>query len=658
MSRILVKTDAFILFCFFIIFALIYAIGIIHCKWTLSQELKKSAFDHAERWTRYLETDPGRLVKLLSGNDDQTRFTRQSDNLSLISDIFHYELYNLDGDLVYVGGSKLDPSAFTLARPVADYSVLTSETYNVDYKKVILHGGDGISSPKHYAVVRVAFYHKGQPIGIAASYVNQTKIFESLSSSYNCMNVFTSIFFFIGMAGLLVASGFGLWRILKAEAHFKILESCDRLTGLDNRDTFLKSLTKALLLRRSLDSHLVVICLDIDRFKELNDSLSHAQGDSLLVDLAHRLKEICRDGDIVARLSGDEFAIACLGLSETSKIRDFISHLQDELSRPYELDGESVVCTLSMGVSIAPPDGDTASILLKSADLALCRSKSEGRNTYRFFDKKMDQNIRQRRTLAHQLKQAVNLDQLEIYFQPQIELSTGRLAGTEALLRWNHPSRGVIGPSDFIAIAEKSGQMSLLGEWILRSACMSAEKWDKPYTIAVNISPTQLHNANISELVSDVLMETGLEPHRLELEITESQLMNNIDIVVDELSKLKSIGVKLAIDDFGSGYSSLGYLSRFNFDKIKIDKCFVKNLKQGAADLAIVKTIIGLGRALNVTITAEGVETPEQADILKTLGCHQVQGFLYGYPETVETFNRLLADKSEIVDSSSSHFAA
>jgi predicted signal transduction protein with EAL and GGDEF domain len=309
----------------------------------------------------------------------------------------------------------------------------------------------------------------------------------------------------------------------------------------------------------------------------------------------------------------------------------------DTFRRPFNVSDREIVCTTSVGIAIAPADGDTAAEVLRHADIALARAKSDGGQRMRFFEQSMDKALQRRRAVEHELRLALSREEFEVVYQSQFDLATGVQVGVEALVRWHHPVHGKIAPAHFISVAEETGLIVPLGEWVLRRACQDAAAWPTPLSVAVNLSPAQFHDSDIAETVADVLRETGLAAARLELEITESLLINDTEEVLGKLARLRELGVKIAMDDFGTGYSSLNYLARFPFDKIKIDRQFVRNMTRDPAMRAIVKTIVALGKSLGVTVTAEGVESQEQAAMLREFGCPQVQGFLYGYPGEADT---------------------
>ena len=344
-------------------------------------------------------------------------------------------------------------------------------------------------------------------------------------------------------------------------------------------------------------------------------------------------KESVRESDLVGRLGGDEFAIVAEDINAPEDAMRLARRVCTALGESYHVNGHELTISASIGIALGPVDGEPSDALLKNADLALYRAKEDGRNTFRFFEPAMDAALQKRRRLEADLRAALRKNQLYLDYQPQFDLETGRLTGYEALVRWWHPTEGEISPTTFIPIAEETGLIVPLGEWILRTACSYATTWPLDTNLAVNLSPAQFKTQDVYGLVRRVLSETGLEPQRLELEITEGIILQNTEAVLETLQRLDQLGVLIAMDDFGTGYSSLSYLTRFPVKKIKIDRSFIDTLGTSPQTSAIVSSIVGLGQSLHVTITAEGVETEGQAAMLKKWGCDQVQGFYYGKPE-------------------------
>jgi predicted signal transduction protein with EAL and GGDEF domain len=334
----------------------------------------------------------------------------------------------------------------------------------------------------------------------------------------------------------------------------------------------------------------------------------------------------------VARRSSDEFAVAVVDIDNLGEVVAFMDRLAEALRLPVRIADKEFMCTMSAGIALAPNDGDTAPELLRHADIALARAKADGGQRMRFFEESMDKALQRRRTVVDDLRLALRREEFEVVYQSQFDLATGEQTGVEALVRWHHPVHGKVAPTHFFSVAEETGLIVPLGEWVLRRACSDAVTWSKHLIVAVNLSPAQFRGADVAETVARVLRETGLPPARLELEITESLLINDTEEVFGKLNRLPQLGVKIVMDDFGTGYSSFSYLARFAFDKIKIDREFVRDMTREPAMQAIVKTIITLGKSLGVTVTAEGVESEEQAAMLRDFGCPQAQGFLYGQP--------------------------
>jgi diguanylate cyclase (GGDEF)-like protein len=431
------------------------------------------------------------------------------------------------------------------------------------------------------------------------------------------------------------------WR--EAQEKLAYLAHHDPLTSLPNRTKFREDLEQTLL-RVNRDGRVAVLCLDLDHFKEINDSLGHPIGDDLLKDVASRLRTSVREGDTVARLGGDEFAIVQAGTDlQASESSSLAERLVEIVGAAYAIHGHQLNIGVSIGIAFAPNDGEDPDQLLKNADMALYRAKEDGRGTYRFFEPGMDARAQARRVLEIDLRAALTRDEFEVHYQPIHDLNTDQITAFEALIRWNHPLRGMISPMDFIPLAEETGLITQLGDWILRKACMDAAAWSREVRVAVNLSPVQFRNSNLVQSVISALAASGLAPERLELEITESVLLQDSEATLAALHKLRSFGVKISMDDFGTGYSSLSYLRSFPFDKIKIDRSFVHELATREDSMAIVRAVTGLGKSLGISIVAEGVETNEQLGLLRTEGCTEVQGFLFSRPRPAQDVEAMLS---------------
>ena len=435
----------------------------------------------------------------------------------------------------------------------------------------------------------------------------------------------------------------------EAEAHVARLAAEDPLTGLPNRRVFRSTLDQMTRLAHPAvrdaqnKGEFAVLFLDLDRFKVINDTLGHRIGDLLLQEVAKRLKLALRATDILARLGGDEFAIVVPSFITRSTIEVLANGLIVAVGQPYEIDGYRIRSSISIGIAVGPQDGETVDDLLMAADLALYSVKAGNRGTYKFYEKAMNRELNDRRQIEVDLREAIERNELELHYQPIINLQRNTITGFEALARWRHPVKGMVPPALFIPVAEDSGLIMPLGEWALREACRKAAQWPDDLHIAVNLSPMQFQAPNLFSLIEGILSETGLAPHRLELEITERLFMENSESTLSTLRRLKELGVRISLDDFGTGYSSLSYLRSFPFDKIKVDRAFISDLKESSDHVVIVQAVVSIARALGMTTTAEGVETEEQQKFLVTLGCDEVQGYLYSAPVPIETVPELIA---------------
>jgi len=422
----------------------------------------------------------------------------------------------------------------------------------------------------------------------------------------------------------------------KATARIERAERHDPLTDLPNRFAFNERLAQAIDKASVDESQFAIICVDFDRFKEVNEIFGHATADRLLQKLANRLKTAVGDA-FLARVGGDDFSIIVSGGEQPAASEDLATHIQDIVSDGFNIDGKVIRTVLSFGIAIYPLDGPDAEMLMINADAALSRAKRDGRGSLRFFEAEMDKQQRERTTLQHELGSAIERNELRLFYQPLARIN-GEIVGFEALARWEHGVRGRIPPNVFIPLAEDNGMIIAIGRWVLREACRQAASWSKHLTVSVNLSPVQFHYSDLPAQVLSVLLETGLAPHRLELEITEGVLMNDFERAINTLRRLKSIGVSVAMDDFGTGYSSLRYLQAFPFDKIKVDKSFIDQLDENLQSQAIIRAVVGLAHGLSLPVLAEGVETSGQLEFLRREGCDEVQGYLIGRPLPIENY--------------------
>jgi diguanylate cyclase (GGDEF)-like protein/PAS domain S-box-containing protein len=428
-----------------------------------------------------------------------------------------------------------------------------------------------------------------------------------------------------------------------AEERIAHMAHYDALTELPNRVLLREKLDQELAFVRR-GGRLAVLYLDLDHFKSVNDTLGHSAGDELLKAVTGRLRGCLREVDIFARLGGDEFAIVQTGLQHPTDAAVLAQRLRDEITRTsYELNGHQVVVDISIGIALSPNDGTDVDQLLKCADMALYGAKSDGRGTFRYFEPEMDARMKLRRALEVDLRKALVNGEFELHFQPLVRLADNEVSGCEALLRWHHPERGMVPPAEFIPVAEETGLINAIGEWVLRQACAEAATWPSDIKVAVNVSPVQFRNQSLPQIVIGALAATGLAAHRLELEITESVLMQSNEMTPRMLHQLRELGVRISMDDFGTGYSSLSYLRSFPFNKIKIDRSFINDLSHGNNNaVAIVQAIITLANSLNMTTTAEGVETEQQLEILRAMGCIEMQGYLFSPPRSKQEISREL----------------
>ncbi|MDH3195353.1 MAG: bifunctional diguanylate cyclase/phosphodiesterase [Hyphomicrobiales bacterium] len=447
--------------------------------------------------------------------------------------------------------------------------------------------------------------------------------------------------FYAGLFSALVIWGFGTLALFKfpaaAPAGMRSVQAeRDPLSSLIGRKAFLNQLDDGVIAAESSDTQLALVAIDLDRFKSVNDIWGHATGDEVLRESVFRIRSLVGSDTLVARMSGDEFAVMIDKEVNPRSLKHLAQRIIEELSEPFEINDTAVSLGASVGVALYPVNADSGEALFRAADLALAKAKADGAQVHRFFDTAMENHLVRRSTMERDLRLALQRDEFVVFYQPQMDLKSGDICGYEALIRWERPGEGIISPMDFIPVAEETGLIKQLGEWILRKACQDGANWISSGIVAVNFSAEQFRFPGVDEMIRNVLEETGLDPQRLEIEITESLFLNHSSEIMATLRRIKALGVRIAMDDFGTGYSSLSYLTRFPFDKIKIDRSFVGQLSDHPQIGAIISSIVGLGRSLSVDITAEGVETNDQVTLLQAAGCSIVQGFLFGAPQRAD----------------------
>jgi diguanylate cyclase (GGDEF)-like protein/PAS domain S-box-containing protein len=417
----------------------------------------------------------------------------------------------------------------------------------------------------------------------------------------------------------------------QSEIKIEYMAHHDSLTDLPNR-VLLNDRLEYVLGRVQPGEMVAVHHLDLDQFKAVNDTFGHPCGDKLLRIVAERLRSLIGEADTIARMGGDEFVIVQATIADPAEATALAQGVIDALTEPYDIDGQQAVIGVSIGISVGPGDGSNPDKLLRNADLALYRAKSDGRGTFRFFEPVMDLQMQTRRIMEQDLRKALPAGEFELHYQPVVNLASKEISGFEALIRWNHPSKGLISPADFIPLAEEIGFIVPMGEWVIRQACATAARWPGNLHVAVNISAIQFRSPGLMQVIVSALAASGLAPTRLEIEITESVLLHNKEATLAVLHQLRALGIRIAMDDFGTGYSSLTYLQSFPFDKIKIDRSFVKNITENSSSLTIVRAVAALANGMGMTATAEGVETAEQLHSIVSEGCTEMQGFLFSRP--------------------------
>jgi diguanylate cyclase (GGDEF)-like protein len=427
----------------------------------------------------------------------------------------------------------------------------------------------------------------------------------------------------------------------RSEVKIEYMAHHDALTDLANRVLLNERLEHALGRRIHGEEMVAVHHLDLDQFKAVNDTFGHPTGDKLLKIVAERLRGLVRETDTIARMGGDEFVIVQAPIADPGDATSLAQHIIHLLGEPFDIDGQQVLIGASIGIAVGPGDGLTPDKLLRNADLALYRAKGDGRGTFRFFEPVMDLQMQTRRILEQDLRKALPAGEFELYYQPVVNLASRTVSGFEALIRWNHPQRGLVSPGTFIPLAEEIGFIVPMGEWVIREACVTAAGWPGNSRVAINISAVQFRNPGLMQVIIGALATSGLDPTRLEIEITESVLLQNKDTTLAVLHQLRALGVRIALDDFGTGYSSLTYLQCFPFDKIKIDRSFVKDITENTGSLNIVRAVAALASGMGMTATAEGVETREQLDSITSEGCTEMQGFLFSRPLPAREIERL-----------------
>ncbi|HEX4650021.1 MAG TPA: bifunctional diguanylate cyclase/phosphodiesterase [Granulicella sp.] len=602
--------------------------GVLLSRLVSAHMLRNDARSSSSTWVESL-LQSADIPALIAGAPSSDRTKHILENASQVGDIYRYSIWDQTGRLVFI--SERMPSSQGRASLASLYGQRVADLVRSGTPFAALGTGEAPQNPPYFGVSWFPIKQNETVIGVIEIYIDQTADRALYQQSFFFTEGIIALAVLLagGLPGFLVYRKMLDHRSAHAEAVY--LAEHDDLTGTANRKQLADRAKDLLAWSLQNKSYIATMLLDLDRFKEINDSFGHNAGDEVLKEFARRLQSTTRGRDLVARLGGDEFVILQVGMEQPSGAGALAERLTEKLSEPYAIGDVQIACRASIGVAVAPTDAADWDQLLSFADVAMYKAKAEAGNGVCFFAAGMDAAFRERRELEADLRRAMDTIAFQLAYQPLFSCNGSVLLGFEALLRWPEGWEPQ-SPVAFIPVAEESGMIVPIGAWVLQTACRTAMTWTKPLKIAVNLSPVQFRHGDIVAVVQSALQASGLDPKRLELEVTESLLLHDTDAVLEQLTQLRALGISIALDDFGTGYSSLSYLWKFPFDTVKIDRSFVNDMTLDGKAEAIVNTIVALGNTLDLKVTAEGVETQAQVRALMAAGCDQSQGYLFGRP--------------------------
>jgi diguanylate cyclase (GGDEF)-like protein len=624
----LLSNDRWIIVALVTMILFLGCVGVLLSGLASTHMLRNDTISTSSTWAESLQQSAD-IPGLIGGAPPSETALQVLANASRVGDVYRYSIWDQSGRLVYF--SERMPSSAGRTSFASLYKLRIADKIRSGVPFATLATGEAPENPPFFGVSWVPLQSEGKSIGVIEIYIDQSADRVLYQHSFLITEGI------IALAVLLAVSlpGFLLYRKIldqrSAHAEAVYLAGHDELTGTANRKQLAETAKALLAWSRQNKSYIAAMLLDLDHFKEINDSFGHSAGDEVLKEFARRLQSTIRGRDVVARLGGDEFVILQVGMEQPSGAGVLADRLMEKLSEPYAIGDLQIACRASIGVAVSPTDAEDWDQLLSFADVAMYKAKSEASNRVCFFAAGMDAAFRERRQLETDLRRAMDTIAFQLAYQPLFSCNGSELLGFEALLRWPEGWEPQ-SPVTFIPVAEESGLIVPIGAWVLQTACRTAVTWAKPLKIAVNLSPVQFRHGDIVGVVQRALDASRLDPSRLELEVTESLLLQDTDTVLEQLTQLRALGISIALDDFGTGYSSLSYLWKFPFDTIKIDRSFVSEMTLDGKAEAIVNTIVALGNTLDLKVTAEGVETQAQVRALVAAGCDQAQGYLFGRP--------------------------